>query len=172
MSSEAYYPALDLRGVSGVRIALDQLEMDPLWLDRVECPYEPGMVEGLRLIWMRSRVARKAGPIPVEEPEGGAPDAVWEDLMGEAHAVFQAIRTMREEMNETDEMGVLRVGADARVAYFKMATATMEKLIQVGERAKNIRHVSDFTKRVLDVFDQVLDPEQRTRATEMLGVNA
>lgn len=162
MSDEAYYPNLILGDVSKVRIALDQLDADPLWLDRVGCPYDESLVEALRTLWGRVR-AKRAPKAGAEAGEVVVEGGIWDAVTAEAKAIFDDIREMREEMNaETAE-------PSARVAFYRMAPAAMEKVIQLGERAQNIKEVSDFKRRVMDVFEQVLEPEQRTRATEILS---
>lgn len=165
VSNEAYYPNLILGEVSKVRIALDQLDADPLWLDRDGCPFDEALILALRGLWGRVR-AKRAPKAEVEE-KGAEGGMAWDDVTAEARALFEDIREMRTEMN--GGMGDEASDPSARVAYYRMAATTLEKVVQLGERAQNIKEVSDFKRRVLDVFDQVLEPEQRTRATELLA---
>jgi hypothetical protein len=48
----------------------------------------------------------------------------------------------------------------------------LEKLVALGGRSANLRQISDFQTKVLRVFDAVMTPEQRTRATELLKGDA
>lgn len=153
-----YYPNLSSAQTTAVRVALDQLELDPLWLDRPACPYDEATVEGMRALWSRVRAAVSAKPERGEvQLEGDA----WETLGVEANNILRDLIDMRDDIQGAE--------ASDKLAYFKAAAALMERMVQLGERANNIKHVSDFTRRVMDVFEQVLSPEQRTRATEMLG---
>jgi hypothetical protein len=166
--SETYYPELEPGGLLPVRIIFTALLADPLWLERPACPYEPQLCEEIRDLWIKVR-ARK------ETSSAAAPRDVtirsgitqWDDLGTELLNLYNELRTFSSTGAGDDEGGGL--DAKEQLAFFRTATSLMDKLVGLGERTHNIKSVSQFQAAVLNVFEQVLTPEQRTQAMELLG---
>ncbi len=142
-------------GLMGLLTALD---VDPLVMERGNCDYAPELQELIRKLHSDTRRAKASSASALSTaPMNSA--AMWESVAAEAQDMLIDLKDMRSVLTEDAD----------KIAYFKVAAALLAKIIDLGERANNIRAVSTFQKRVLEVFDQVLTPEQRTRATEMLS---
>ena len=134
---------------------------DPLWLDRPQCPYDEETAEVLRALWIEVRGRREKKAEPRERKPLGEGASKWAELASEAEELFQELREFRDSVPIEDTKD--------RLAYYRTATVLLDKMVALGERSLNLRNVSEFQERVVSVFDQVMTPEQRTRATEMLA---
>lgn len=157
-----YYPEIDGTTVLPVRLALNQMIDDPLWLDRPQCPYDEETTEVLRALWLEVRgVREKAAQPRAERKPLGEGASKWAELASEAEGLFQELRDFRD--------GIPIEDTKDRLAYYRTATVLLDKMVALGERSLNLRNVSEFQEKVVSVFDQIMTPEQRTRATEMLA---
>lgn len=165
-----YYPDIEGAWLLPLKVAFEGLRGDPLWLERKGCPYEEEVVEALRELWGMVRNSASAGaPEQKERPER-APlgEDRWERLGQDAEALFQDLMAYKDDLDGIDDEGKAMKPSD-RLAFYRTAAQLLDKLLTLGERAKNLKQVSDFQNRVLAVFEEVLTPEQRTRALTMMG---
>lgn len=159
---DTYYPDIEPAVLVQVKVAFAAMTNDPLWLERNECPYDEDVAEALRSLYAAGRAretgsggGRPAAPeLLVEGP------AKWENLEGELLQIYNELRAFTKLLDTTDK---------DQLAGFRTATSLLDKIVGLGERAKNIRAVSEFQSAVITCFDQVLTPEQRTQAMGILG---
>ena len=158
----SFYPEVDHTWLLPLQVIFDNMANDPLWLERNECPYDPDVVNALRTVWMKFKIK----PIVVvgaggERKSLADADNTWAQLTIEMTKLFDELRNFSQDIDEAD--------VKEKMAYYRTATALLERIAGLGERANNVKSVSDFHSKVLSVFDAVLDPAQRTRAMEMLA---
>jgi hypothetical protein len=180
VKAERFYPDIEALGVDvlmPVRVAIEQMCDDPLWLERPECPYGTDVSEALRALMtvVRKRFREAAGgaggggagvsPRAPRTANGNK----WEELQAEAAALYEELAVFKRD---ADAMGDGGMDVKEKLAYFRTATQLLDKLVALGERAANLRRVSDFQERVLRVFDVVLTPAQRTQAQGILAGEA
>jgi hypothetical protein len=157
--SNHYYPSISSMDVLTMRSVLTQLQDDPLWLERPDCPYEGPILEGLAALWDQVRPQRAAAVAAPREVVEGADK--WTSLSADAATLFEELMALKTTISEED--------VKEQLAFYKTATSLMEKLIALGERAANLKQISDFQARVISVFDNVLTPDQRTSAMKLLS---
>ena len=162
---ERYYPDIESLGVDfllPMRVVVEQMVADPLWLERPDCPYADETKDTLRnleIMW-RMRAAKPAKKERVEEDPDKTADQRWEELATEAHSLYRDLSEIRDNLDEAETKD--------KLAFFRTATMLLDKLVALGERASNLKNISAYQARVLQVFDAVLSPEQRTQAQRIL----
>lgn len=154
-----YYPDFDPSWLLPVRLAFESMTADPLWLEREDCPYDGATIEALRGLWAKFR----AKPEAVETARSNLASASdkWTQLSDEMFSLFDELKNFSARDIAEDDV-------KEKMAYFRTATALLEKITGLAERAHNVKTVSDFRSRILQVFDEILTPEQRTSAMEKL----
>lgn len=155
-----YYPQIDLDQLLPIKVVLTSISDDPLWLERPECPYDKDTREALWTMWLtfRAKPSKKTETISVVKTD----EDKWTDVANELNTLFE---DLKNAASETEALPDLK----EKLNYFRVATSLIEKIVGLGERASNVREVSAFQAKVLAVFDEVLTPEQRTRAMEKLS---
>lgn len=157
----SFYPDLDQRMLLPLKVFLQGMQNDPLFLDRPECPYDDDLRASLRDFWLKFRVVTAAERVPTAAaPMVEDGEAKWDSVGAALHSIYKELADFSSAIPESD--------VKERMAYFRTATALLEKITSLGERTANVREVSQFKALVLQVFDQVLTPDQRTTAMELL----
>lgn len=155
--NNAYYPEIDVGLMLPLKVALGSMANDPLWLERAECPYDEETREELGKLFLAFRAKSEVASAAVEFVASGDK---WGDLENELTALFTELRTYSNNIPDGD--------AKEKMAYFRTATSLLDKITGLAERAHNVRSVSQFTSKVISIFDDILSPEQRTLAIERL----
>lgn len=153
-----YYPEFDAGWLLPLRLVFESMQGDPLWLERQECPYDTEMTAALRDLWTKFRA--KAETKAVKSNLANADDK-WTQLSEEMTNLFDELKNFSSDISIDD--------VKEQMAYFRTATSLLDKITGLAERIHNVKTVSDFRGRVLQVFDEVLTPEQRTIAMEKLA---
>jgi hypothetical protein len=164
--SNTFYPQFDADMLLPIKLALTSISEDPLWLERPDCPYEKEVSELLWAMWLTFRTKPRQTR-EVSSGEGGAGENAigvedkWRNVADELTELFNGLKEAKED--------TLDMEVKEKLNYYRVATSLLEKITGLGERAMNVRAVSEFQAKVLSVFDEVLTPEQRTRAMEKLA---
>lgn len=153
-----YYPEFDQGWLLPLRLVFESMQGDPLWLERNECPYDKSMVDALRGLWLEFKVKAES---KVSKSDLASADDKWTQLAQEMTSLFDDLKDFSSKIVIED--------VKEQMAYFRTATALLDKITGLAERIHNVKTVSDFRGRVLQVFDEVLSPEQRTIAMEKLA---
>jgi len=156
-----FYPDFEPGILMPLKLVFESLRGDPLWLERSACPYDDDTRKFLRDMWIEFRAAGR-GTETVSKKVGKGGGDKWEDLGDELMEIFSQIKAHSEGLGVED--------VKERMTTFRTATALLDKIVGLGERVANVKAVSDFQARVMAVFDEILTPDQRTRALEKLGV--
>lgn len=152
---KTFYPNFEPMSLLPVKIAFEAMGNDPLWLERPECNYDPDTIETLRELFASKHMVKALTQVISNTPRK------WDELGDELVNLFNELRGWQSTVNPDDK---------EQLAGFRTAVALLDKIVSLGERAKNIKAVSDFHNKVVRVFDQILTPEQRTTAMEMLSI--
>jgi hypothetical protein len=161
---DRYYPDIEALGPNfllPLQVVCEQMANDPLWLERRDCPYGDETKAKLRACLSTPKGPREPLAVVAPLPEG---TDKWDVLTREAEDLYREMSQLKMQL----------VGAETRdqLSFYRTATVLLEKLVALGERSANLRQISDFQTKVLRVFDAVMTPEQRTRATELLKGDA
>lgn len=117
------------------------------------CPYS----EELKAVL---KVVGPAAPGTSSEPLLSEGEDKWEQLQKETMSLYQQLKTFGD---------TLQVGDTAeRMSWFRTSTNLLEKIVSLHERAIGLKELHVFQKTVLELFETILDGDQRTRAITML----
>ena len=87
------------------------------------------------------------------------------DVSAEVEALFRDLKETRDGFTAGDN--------SEKMAYFRVATALLEKLVSLQERANNVRQIGRFYNEVITVLSEFLTPgkigEVRARLVALTG---
>lgn len=139
------------------------LKENPDYLLDPDCPYP----EALRTV-LEDLMGENEPPAGAGGVAGG-----WDDgeMVPEGEAKWDWLE--RESASLLRELTEAKNGLDVRdnaekMAYFRVATALLEKIVAIQERVLNLKHIGRFHQTVLGVMEDVLEPDQRTTVMERL----
>ncbi|KGM36141.1 hypothetical protein [Inquilinus limosus] len=136
-----YYPKLD-----GLNIVLGFVGDDPVgYLEGPNCPYDEVTKAALR------GLVTNVNHHPI-----GVTDAEVEklDIESEAIALYQETKEFRARAQSSGEVG-------DQAAALRVANSLLEKLLNIRERAHNLKENVAWKKKILQFIEDVLDDEQR-----------
>lgn len=132
-------PPLDDKSHWFLQIIIRGLASDPQYLDAADYPEE---IKN----FLTSRMSQ------ARLTEADLEDL---DMPAEVLTLYTDLKNQRMSFPAND--------AAEKMAYFRVATTLLEKLINLMERAKNIRQVSQFYALVLSQMEEFLEPAQITK---------
>ena len=144
-----FYPPLDEKNLKIV----GQLYADNKnFFDNPECPYSKETIELFK---------------------GGSKAADFDNLenveaLSDDEIEREVTNLWRELKDQSNEMRTSENSSDKNT-YFRMATALLEKLINLREKIMNQKKMHEFTAAVLRVLEEELDKDSRNRVLEELG---
>lgn len=59
---------------------------------------------------------------------------------------------------------------DEKLKYYRMRTQLLDKLTSIQERMNGLREIMIFKRSVMKILEEVLEPDQRTRVSELLDI--
>lgn len=166
--SNSYYPEIEPGALLPVSLLFQNLLNDPLWLERPACPYETEVKEAIRDLWIMVRQRPSTNVASATSAAISDGESQWSDVAVELRTLFNDLKTFSASGVDIDS-GASGLDPKEQMAYFRTATSLLDKIVSLGERANNIKAVSEFQSSVIKCFDEVLSPEQRTRMMEILG---
>jgi hypothetical protein len=159
-----YYPEIDAGALMPIRCVFQEMRNDPLWLERRGCPYDSETIEALKELFVQVRAPRETAADDEDDDALEGSDK-WDSIDKELTSLFKELRNYAKDLDKEQDQ-------KDKMAYFRTATSLLDKITSIGERVQNVKAVSDYTSRVLVVFDEILNPEQRTLAIAKLGNGA
>jgi hypothetical protein len=157
-----FYPTVEAGSLVPVSIIFAGLASDPLWLERKACPYDPATRAEIQAVWASARLGHdghaKSAPAQQGEELPLSDVDLERDLNRLHHELIRA-------KTDADTEGKGDLG------YFRVAVALMDKIVGLRERLNGVRAISDFRNLVFKVFEEVLTPDQRTKAITILENN-
>ena len=137
------------------------LQEDDQYLDDIECPYGPE----LRLL-LQSMAPKVIDPDDMigraSELEDANPDEDrWVFLDREVQALYQSLKKQADNLTNSTSA--------EKMSYFRTATSLLEKLVGLQERTVGLKRISEFHNTVMEIMEDVLSPDQRTRVMDQLG---
>lgn len=83
------------------------------------------------------------------------------DLETEARALFQQMKTLSGEIAASNDV-------KEKIAILKVGAQLLEKLLILQERAADVKAYAKFQRDVIDILQEILNPEQRTLVMDRL----
>lgn len=149
------HPTLDDRAIWALNIIAAGLKEDPGYLIGAGYPTE-----------VLTLLGGGAGPGRVMAIDTIETSLEGLDVMAEVEALFTDLKAERQLFSTKD--------ASEKMAYFRISTALLEKLVALKERASNVRQIGKFYSEVLAVMEEVMTPGQvgavRSRLVAQMGM--
>lgn len=144
MSSDLY-PDIDLKAFTRIKLVAQMVEEDPGWLDDPGCPYNEGVKD-----FFRKRVVGKAKAVAVE---GGEIDLVEETM-----ELYRTLKSFGSQLSDDSK---------EFLAWVKLASTVQEKLLNMNERAYNVKRQKALEAALFAALE-VLPPHERTAFRDKL----
>lgn len=155
------YPIVDAKSLVPLHVIRSELTLDPGYLNHPECPYPAEIREILGLLAPNLTVlGEKTQETAKKSVFLGLHGDKWATLEKEANQLYDDLRNFSDKIGDND--------ISERMTYFRTATALLEKIVAINERAVGLKHIHDFQQTVLAVFEEELTPDQRTSVIERL----
>lgn len=141
-----------------LKVIADNLARDPSYLAQSDYP-----LEDQKFLLSLLSVARFAAD--ADESKGlvfGMHGDKYETISAEAMALYNEMATFRA----TSEFKNATVSE--KNSLLRTMTTLLDKLVSIDERAKGLKHLSDFQNTILDIIEDVMNPDQRTTIMERL----
>lgn len=155
--STTYFPPMSTPAIAPFRVLKQMLANNPALLDEPNCPYPDDIKLFLKELMMPGMDHRPAEIIAAVSVDFDDPDA----LIQEFEKLYREIQAVTKESAKLDP--------NERIQWAKAATGLLEKIVTLKEKSFNIRSHSQFQRKVIDLIDVVLAPEQRTEFVRRLG---
>jgi hypothetical protein len=150
MAEDLYYPPLDTKTIKSLPIVRELAAEHASYF--LSAPYPMEVQTILQDLFKKKEV------IAEERPENDDRDN-WEFLYEESKHLYLSLKGASAGNLETSD----------KMAYFRTATALLEKLLSMQERSNNLKQVSDFYALVLEIMESELSGDQRTRVMQRLS---
>lgn len=156
MADPILYPNITDPLLSPIRVLRIYLNTNPDLFDRPECPYTEDTKRFLKELFDGSGSA--------EEKQSFLARA--EDKIA---ALREQIAQTLDDVRDAEKHG--KLDQKDRVQLLKAKPALLEKLIELEERAVNVKTLSDFMKTIYRFVDKDMDPDQRTKLMKALDAH-
>jgi hypothetical protein len=148
-----YYPEIDEKNLGLLSDLMDQ--NGPEWLDHPDCPYS----DKLKKLLMGSQIKIEDD---FDNPENYDMLSSDEHMLKEINSLYKYLQEFGKDMRSSDS-------AAEKNTYFKISTALLEKLIAMRERTINLSKMNEFTEVVLQIMEDELDVDTRSKILEKLN---
>lgn len=151
--SDVYYPPIDSSIKPHLQMIRQLLGEDPTYLDR--SPYDTET----RVFLKRTLAPSVSG----EELSENVLEALDElkDPEAEVETLLREMKTFGEDILKAEDTG-------DRVAYFRVKTALIEKLITLKERASGVNQFSQLLQFLIRYAEDNMSPIERTQFMDAL----
>lgn len=158
--TEAFFPIPPEAAKWPLQMILKNMKADRGWLERARDSgeYDVDWLEIIEVLGGERRLVVDAEG----EESGGRGDEI--DIPAEVSKLFKELQDEKANMNVKDN--------SEKMSYFRTATALLEKLISLRERAQNVHQVGQFYTTVLAVMEETLNVDQIRGVRDRLHVAA
>lgn len=153
--SDEFFPPLDEAANWALVIIGKKLKEDPDYLKNDDCPYSDevkALFEGVREVVVPGGLVT---PLAVK--------TTWDKLQEEMASIFDELNEIGEELENNES-----VEPKDKINYVKAKAGLMQKLVEMQERVHGIQQISAFYRVVMDIMENVLTIDQRTKVMERL----
>jgi len=141
-------PDINIGVLSSVTLMRKRLKENPKAFEDPDCKYS---------LEVREWFLKEIGASSVEAIALAVSEV--QDLETEARDLFSMLKSMKP-VNNTDQKET--------IAYVKVGTQLLEKLLDCQERAAGIAEIEQFKRVVIETMDDLMPPEMRTQFMDRL----
>jgi hypothetical protein len=157
--SDRHFPEIGEHAEWAFRLVFKLALEDGAYLTDPGCPYSP---EFTGIISLAAR-----GKTEQDHPRSPPPPMILitEELIDsnldvDLYSVFSELKNYGKTIGDSDQT--------ERMAYFRVATSLLERLVSARERALGVKQIRSFQDTVLAIMEEVLSPAQRTDVMDRL----
>lgn len=162
------YPTLDLDLLQKLLPLKEQVDTDPKFLE--DAPYAPDIKATLKALFetrvdtvvLRDGGHKEAGKRGRKRADGGISDDQAEIIEVEAAALLKELKDLKPPAGSGFDH-------DTKIQIIKAKTALIEKVVNIQERAFNVRKVATFQKVVIDILADLMPQDQINEFQNRLG---
>lgn len=144
--SDPYYPSLDTATIKALPIIQQLSEEHKSYL--LTAPYAGDVLAILERLLAPKKVIHEQAKVPT----ANADEENWEFLARESKRLY----------TDLSNTGLGLEGSD-KLAYLKTAAGLLEKLLSMQERANNLKQISEFYATVMEIMEDELSSDQRSK---------
>ncbi len=167
----AVYPNIRPEAVMTMNIVVMNIEQDPSYLDRAECPYPKEVKDFFRkkievIKGKRPKVSGSGSNEGEGEGDDGGNGGLFEgkdELIVLDTQIIQLIEDLEDFSQKLDVGDV-----SEKMAYFRTKTALIEKLVTMRERISNLKEINDFRLTLLSFMNEICTKDQITELMHRL----
>jgi hypothetical protein len=152
--TESYYPEMPAPSLAAIRLIQKKLSEDPSYLSSPDCPYPEEFCDIFATPAVRAA--------PAGEEQRPAPPAVvgdkWAKLELESQELFDELKNYGDTLKDVEG----GVDSTEKMAYFRTATALLEKIVSIHERAANLKNLHHFQETILGILEDLMPADKRT----------
>lgn len=137
--AEFFYPPLDAPTVKNLLIVKQLVDEHPSYF--LESPYPQTLEADLLRLFKYTRHT-------VTEPRANVSDEEL-DVESELVTLFRSLKVAKPAATDADQM-----------AYYRTATALMERLLNLQDKAKNMKTMGEHHDMVLRFMEEICSPTQ------------
>jgi hypothetical protein len=162
------YPPLELSAVQALGQLKELSDADPKWLDNA--PYDAEIkallqavfTKQLETVVLKDNGAKDNQTVGRKRKDGGMSDAQAEVIEVEAGALLKELKDLKPPTGKGFDH-------DTKIQIIKAKTALIEKVVNIQERAFNVRKVANFQKIVIDILADLVDGDKISEFQTRLG---
>lgn len=156
------YPTLRIPVMTGLQTLRDQVQQDPDYLKRPECPYDPEMIrilEDLFAVQVVERIVEKEVQVEVKAGRGRPTKDVQLSTEDQSK-VLDEIKTQLRELN-TLGVGGAAMSTSDQVQVAKTKTVLLSELLKMMERHTTVAKMEAFKEAVINILDDLIPEKDR-----------
>lgn len=153
MTDQPYYPEINKAYLTPLEVIVEQMDLYPEYLG-AKCPYTKEM----KALLGRLRTSLS----------GSAPKVSFFGRSGSNYqALLDEILSLYEELNDFGQSLTTEDTAET-MSYLRTKTSLIQKIVEMSERALGLKRLSEFQNTMMDIMENVLNPDQRTQVMDKL----
>ena len=146
-----YYPPVNESNILLIKTLYTE---DKSFFDSVDCPYS----EEFKDLFRTKKVDVKESDFDDFDLNG---DFGEDYILDQINSLYKYLQEFGREMRTSDT-------ASEKNTYFKLSANLLEKLISMRERVVNLQKMNEFTETVLQILEDEVNVDERSRIIERL----
>lgn len=144
-----HYPAINEKNIKLIKTLYSN---DPKYFDDPSCPYSTEIIDLFKVSDIKNDFDPKMMDTDVDEITDFDEDSMLEQIQ----ALWQQLQQFGRNVEAMET-------AAEKNTYFRLSVNLLDRVISMRERIMNVKLVSQFTFEVLQIMEEELDPDTRTR---------
>lgn len=162
------WPSLELKALLDLLAIKEKMDVNPTSLDA--SGYQPEIQAALRTLFeVRVETVLGVTGEGAKDRMKRGPKAKGELSDAQAEIVQQEAEQLLKDLKDLKPPAGGKFDHDTKIQIIKAKTALIEKVVNIQERAFNVRKVANFQKVVIDILAEIVDPDRIKEFQDRLG---